>query len=203
MSHALCLASPSHEVIFVQWLTFVSCTFLHRSLILFQVSIPKMLLSLSLNPFFTLPIAASFQLTVECHPTHPLIVPVLQPWVDVCWCLLSLCCVFPFSYFFVFPFNMWTPCFFKNTNLGCLLCLAVLCLKCFMSTSHLPRRRWRALKWRRSTKLILEDVKASFCSGSIWGITYVRSCNKLHLIALCITSKSCNKLLPLAAHYVN
>ena len=92
--------------------TFVSCTFLHRSLIPFQVSIPKMLLSLSLNPFFTLPIAASFQLTVECHPTHPLIVPVLQPWVyvGVFWCML---CFFLFL-FFVLHFNMWTPRFFKK-----------------------------------------------------------------------------------------
>ena len=83
MSHALCLASPSHEVAFVLWLTFVSRTFLHRSLIPFQVNVSKMLLSLPLNPFFTLLIAASFKLTVECHPTHPLIVPVLQPWAGV------------------------------------------------------------------------------------------------------------------------
>ena len=187
MSRALCLASPSHEVAFVLWLTFVSCTFLHRSLIPFQVNISKLLLSLPLNPFFTLPIAVSFQLTVECHPTHPLIVPVVQPWVDVgvFWCML---CFFLFL-FFVLPFNMWTPRFFKNTNLGCLLCLTVLCLKCFVSTSRLPRRKRATLKWGLSTKLILEDVKASFCSGSICGIAYVRSCNKFHLIALCNTSK--------------
>ena len=74
----------------------------------------------------------------------------------------------------------------KTPTLGCLLCLAVLCLKCFVFISHLPWRKGTTLKWVRSTKLILEDVKASFCSGSICGITHVRSCNKLTSLP-CIT----------------
>ena len=150
------------------------------------MSISKLLLSLSLNPFFALQIAASLQLTVEHHLPHPLIVPVLQPWVGVDVVVL-LC--FSFFLFFVFPFNMWTPRFFKNTNLACLLCFTVLCLKCFVFISHLSWCKGTTLKWGRSTKLTVEDVKASFCSGSICGIAYVRSCNKLHLIALCNASK--------------
>ena len=142
-----------------------------------------MLLSLSLNPFFTLPIAASLQMTVECHPTHPLIMPVLQPWADV-WCLVLLCCCFFFSYFLCFLLTCEHLASSKNINLGCLLHLAVLCLKCFVFISHLPWHKGATSKWGHSIKLILEDVKASFYSDSICGITYAKSCNKLHFIAL-------------------
>ena len=82
-----------------------------------------------------------------------------------CWCLLML-----FVFFLIFLCFLLTCerlASSKTPNLACLLCFTVLYLKCFAFINHLLWRKGVTLKWGHSTKLIVEDVKASFCSGSI------------------------------------
>ena len=100
------------------------------------------------------------------------------------WCWWFAVVFFLFLIFLCFLLTCERLTSSKTPTLGCLLHFAVLCLKCFVFINHLPLCKWRALKWGDSTKLTVEDVKASFCSGSICGITYAKSCNKLHFNCL-------------------